>query len=145
MEEFIMTEIDKKTAEILLDRAREARNRSYSPFSGFRVGAALLCEDGEIFPGCNVENVSFGATNCAERTAVFSAVAGGHRKFRAIAVVADDGLIMPCGICRQVLSEFAPDIIVICGKKDGYEVFKLEELLPHDFNHFESEVKSPHV
>lgn len=140
-----MTEIDEKTAEMLLDRAREARNLSYSPYSGFRVGAALICEDGEIFLGCNIENVSFGATNCAERTAVFSAVASGHRKFLAIAVAADDGLIVPCGICRQVLSEFAPDITVICGKKDGYEMYKLEKLLPHDFDHFESEVKSPHV
>lgn len=140
-----MTELDEKTVEMLLNRARDARNLSYSPYSGFRVGAALLCDEGEVFLGCNVENVSFGATNCAERTAVFSAIAAGHRKFRAIAVIADDGLIMPCGICRQVLSEFAPDITVVCGKKDGYEIFKLNELLPHDFDHFESEVKSPHV
>lgn len=140
-----MTDLDEKIVKMLLNRARDARNLSYSPYSGFRVGAALLCEDGEIFLGCNIENVSFGATNCAERSAVFSAISSGHRKFQAIAVVADDGLIMPCGICRQVLSEFAPNITVICGKKDGHEIYKLNELLPNDFDHFESEVKSPHV
>jgi cytidine deaminase len=98
----------------LLDAAFEARQRAYAPYSKFLVGAALLTEDGTIVHGCNVENASYGATNCAERTAVFAAVAQGQRKFRAIAIVGDlETPITPCGICRQVLSEFGHDIVVI--------------------------------
>jgi cytidine deaminase len=98
----------------LLDAAFEARKRAYAPYSKFLVGAALLTEDGTIVQGCNVENASYGATNCAERTAIFSAVAAGHRKFSAIAIVGDlDTPITPCGICRQVLSEFGKDTVVI--------------------------------
>jgi len=98
----------------LLDAAFEARKRAYAPYSKFLVGAALLTEDGSIVDGCNVENASYGATNCAERTAIFSAVAAGHRKFSAIAIVGDlDTPITPCGVCRQVLAEFGKDIVVI--------------------------------
>ena len=142
-----MRQLSENVILELLRRAREVRGAAYSPYSCFKVGAALLCDDDDdddginennakIFTGCNVENISFGATNCAERTAVFSAVAAGHRKFRAIAVAAGDELILPCGVCRQVLAEFSPEITVICGKKDGYEIFSLNELLPHGFSHF---------
>ena len=98
----------------LLDAAFEARKRAYAPYSKFQVGAALLTEDGTVIHGCNVENASYGATNCAERTAIFAAVAEGQRKFHAIAIVGDlETPITPCGICRQVLSEFGHDIVVI--------------------------------
>jgi len=98
----------------LLDAAFEARQRAYAPYSKFLVGAALLAEDGAIFPGCNVENASYGATNCAERTAVFAAIAQGRKKFHAIAIVGDlETPITPCGICRQVLAEFGHDTVVI--------------------------------
>jgi len=98
----------------LLDAAFEARQRAYAPYSKFLVGAALLADDGAVIPGCNVENATYGATNCAERTAVFTAVAQGKRKFRAIAIVGDlETPITPCGICRQVLAEFGHDTVVI--------------------------------
>ena len=98
----------------LLDAAFDARTRAYAPYSKFQVGAALLADDGTIFHGCNVENASYGATNCAERTAVFAAVAQGKRQFRAIAIVGDlETPITPCGICRQVLAEFGHDTVVI--------------------------------
>ena len=129
----------------LLECAQEARKSAYTPYSGFKVGAALLTHDGRVFKGCNVENVSYGATNCAERTAVFSAVSGGCRDFDAIAIYAGDKTIFPCGICRQVLSEFSPDITVICGKKDGYELYTLSGLLPNSFNNFSAEEKKPNV
>ena len=128
-----MERLDEKSIEKLLLRAREAREAAYAPYSGFRVGAALLSRDGRVFLGCNVENVSFGAANCAERTAVFSAVAAGCREFSAIAISAGDEIVFPCGICRQVLAEFSPELTVICGKTGGYELFCLSELLPHGF------------
>jgi cytidine deaminase len=120
----------------LLDAAFEARNRAYAPYSKFLVGAALLTEDGTILHGCNVENASYGATNCAERTAIFSAVAAGHRKFRAIAIVGDlDTPITPCGICRQVLSEFGHDIVVIGSNlKRDTMVTTIAALLPGAFD-----------
>lgn len=133
---------DEKTIEKLLNCAREARENAYAPYSGFKVGAALLTDKGEIFKGCNVENVSFGATNCAERTALFSAVAAGNRSFTAIAIAAGDETILPCGICRQALSEFSPQLCVICAKKDGYKIYSLSELLPHAFDKFTPEEKN---
>jgi cytidine deaminase len=140
-----MNRPDEKDIEFLLKCAREAREAAYAPYSGFKVGAALLTRGGRVFKGCNVENVSYGAANCAERTAVFSAVAAGCRDFDSIAIYAGDEIILPCGICRQVLAEFSPDITVICGKKDGYELFSLSELLPHCFNNFSTEEKKPNV
>jgi len=137
--------LDKKTIEDLLHCAREARKAAYAPYSGFCVGAALLSCDGRIFKGCNVENISFGVTNCAERTALFTAVSDGCRDFEAIAIAAGDETILPCGICRQALAEFSPDITVICAKKDGYERFKLSELLPHGFDNFSTKEKKPNV
>ena len=101
------------------------------------MGAALLCSDGSVYTGVNVENVSYGATNCAERTAVFKAVSDGKRDFSAIAVVSDmDDLIYPCGICRQVIAEFKIPEIVVGDRKGSYRVHKLKELLPHAFTEF---------
>ena len=123
----------------LIAAALEARKKSYSPYSGYSVGAAILCKDGSIFTGCNIENASYGATMCAERTALFTAVAAGHRDFEAIAIVggkADEAdLPYPCGICRQVMSEFCGrdfKIIVAKSEKD-FEEHTLGELLPHSF------------
>lgn len=123
----------------LWDRAEEARKNSYSPYSGFRVGAALLCGDGRVFTGCNIENSAYSPTNCAERTAFFSAVAAGQRRFSAIAVAGGkEELVMcyPCGVCRQVMEEFvkAEEFLVVCGKdRENLEVLSLKELLPKGF------------
>lgn len=123
----------------LFGRAAAAAKESYSPYSQFPVGAALLMEDGEIVTGCNVENRSFGLTNCAERTAVFSAVARGYKTFRAVAIAAPaaDYPVGPCGACRQVLTEFAPsDTPVIFGPSYEKSVIKtLGELYPFDSLH----------
>lgn len=123
----------------LLDAARDAMAQAYAPYSGFRVGAALLCDDGSadgvIVPGCNVENASYPACLCAERTALASAVAAGQRRLRAIAVATDAGHpTPPCGVCRQVLVEFAPALPVLSIARDG-EVARwtLDALLPAPF------------
>ncbi len=118
--------------EALVARAVAVRSEAYAPYSGFAVGAALLCEDGEVFVGCNIENLSFGLTCCAERVALGAAVAAGRRTFRCIAVVAEtDEPISPCGACRQVLAEFAPDLRILLGTLRGARVeFRLSELLP---------------
>lgn len=95
--------------ERLIEAAKQARQQAYAPYSRFQVGAALLTEEGTVFTGCNVENASFGLTNCAERTALFKAVSEGARRFVGIAVVADtEGPVSPCGACRQVLLELCP-------------------------------------
>jgi len=125
--------------EKLIEAARDAAQKAYARYSDYKVGAALLCADGDVFVGCNVENASYGLTNCAERTAVFSAIAAGHRRdFVALAIVADGGSMpYPCGACRQVLSEFCRDEFSIYIAKvdalDDYEVASLGELLPHSF------------
>ena len=122
----------------LIDLASEARKRAYAPYSDFLVGAALLCADGSVYVGCNVENASFTPTCCAERVAIFSAVADGKRDFSAIAVVGGkagesaDGHCMPCGVCRQVMSEFSDGSIDVVFA-DG-SALKLSELLPHTFD-----------
>lgn len=103
------TPIDR---EALVAAAREARQRAYAPYSHYQVGSALLTEDGVIFTGCNVENASYPASICAERVAIAKAISEGHRAFRAIAVVTSNGAT-PCGICRQVMNEFAPTMLVI--------------------------------
>jgi len=104
----------------LVSLALEMRNKAYVPYSKFQVGAALLCKDGQVFTGCNVENGSFGATICAERTAAVSAVAAGSRKFSVIAIASSgDGFCYPCGVCRQFLSEFGTELRVLCGRADG--------------------------
>ncbi len=119
----------------LYEKALAARENAYVPFSGFKVGAALLTEDGSIYTGVNVENSSYGATICAERTAFVKAISEGHRSFKAIAVTAGDiQEAMPCGICRQFMYEFAPDMEVITGTDSEHlNVRKLEELLPLGF------------
>ncbi len=119
----------------LVEAARKALDRAHAPYSGYQVGAALLCADGTVFTGCNVENASYGLTNCAERTAVFSAVAAGQTKFSAIAIVASgEPTPFPCGACRQVLAEFCPpELPVYVARADGYETISLGDLLPHAF------------
>ena len=123
------------TDEVLLALAREAMKRSYSPYSGYPVGAALLCEDVRVFQGCNIENASFGLTNCGERTALFTAVSEGATEFIAIALASKNSAPWPCGACRQVLNEFAPDIRVLVTWNDGLNVEEatLVQLLPHGF------------
>ena len=118
----------------LLDLARDAMTRSYSPYSGYPVGAALLTADGRVFQGCNIENASFGLTNCAERTAMFKAVSEGVRGFTTIAIAAKNSAPWPCGACRQVLNEFAPGIRVIVTWGDGQVAeAPLSHLLPYGF------------
>lgn len=123
-------------ARDLLERAREARTRAYAPYSHFPVGAALLATDGRIFTGVNVENAAFGLTTCAERTAFVRAVADGVAAFTAIAIAGpDDGVpCPPCGSCRQILHELAPDLVVITDDGSGSpRTTSLRELLPSAF------------
>ncbi len=119
----------------LLNLARQASQNAYVPYSKFAVGAAIECDDGTVFTGCNVENAALGSTICAERTAVCKAVSEGYRNFRRIAVYAEGtDYCMPCGACRQVLTEFSPDMEVLCAKAGGrYVSYRLNELLPHTF------------
>ena len=126
-----MTELE---IQKLMDYAIKSRENAYSPYSHFAVGAALLCEDGTLFEGCNIENASYGLTNCAERTAIFKAVSEGHVTFKALAVVADtEGPCAPCGACRQVISEFDIPQIILANLKGNYKVISLDELLPFRF------------
>lgn len=122
----------KNLAKIAID----ARDNAYVPYSNFKVGAAVVTEDGSIYSGCNIENASYGATNCAERTAIFKAVSEGHKKIKAIAIVGDMSThTYPCGICRQVIVEFATtDIDIILVKdEDDYIIKTMEEILPGAF------------
>jgi cytidine deaminase len=117
----------------LIAQASEARKRAYAPYSHYKVGAALLGKSGQVYLGCNVENASYGHTICAERTAVLKAVSDGEMEFEAIAIVTRNGG-SPCGACRQVLVEFAPDLIVyIANKKGEHRTTTLRELLPDSF------------
>ena len=119
----------------LLSLAREAMKNSHSPYSRFAVGAALECSDGEVYTGCNVENASFGATICAETVAIVTAVARGKREFRRVAIVSDGSdYTLPCGTCRQMLQEFAPEIEILGARADGrYVSYRLRELMPFPF------------
>ena len=127
--------------EKLIDTAIEQLKFSYTPYSNFKVGAALLAKNGEIFTGCNIENASYTPTNCAERTAFFKAVSEGVREFRAICIVGGkDGKLTeytaPCGVCRQVMMEFCdPETfqIILAVDKERYEIYTLEELMPLGF------------
>ncbi len=130
--------MDKKDLFIL---AKEAMKSSYAPYSNYNVGASLLCKNGNVYKGCNIENVSYSVTNCAERTALFSAIANGEKDFDAICVVGGkNGEItdyaMPCGVCRQALAEFCDaDFKVFVGKnEDDIKEFTLGELLPYSFD-----------
>ncbi len=116
----------------LLRAAREARGRAHAPYSNFRVGVALRTRSGRIYPGCNVESATFGLTLCAERVALFAAMGDGEREFDAMAIAVTDGhRALPCGICRQMLSEFAPSLRLILSNGDGtHRVVTVESLLP---------------
>lgn len=127
--------------EELMELAIEAMDHSYSPYSHCKVGAALLCADGTVYQGCNIENAAYGPTNCAERTAFFKAVYDGKREFQAIAVCGGkDGVITgefpPCGVCRQVMREFCKDdfLIYLAGPDKAVSQFTLTELLPQSFS-----------
>ncbi|GAA0789006.1 cytidine deaminase [Hathewaya limosa] len=123
--------------KLLVEKAIEARNMAYAPYSNFKVGAALITEDGSIYTGCNVENVSYGASNCAERTAIFKAVSEGHHTINMLAVVGDEkDYTYPCGICRQVILEFASENfkIIIIKNKEEYMVKTLNEIMPYAFS-----------
>lgn len=118
----------------LIALAKEAMRRSYSPYSHFKVGACVLSADGRVFTGTNIENASFGMTICAERSAIFRAVSDGVTEFSAIAIAAENAAPWPCGACRQVLNEFAPDIrVLVAWERDKTEQSTLKELLPHGF------------
>lgn len=116
----------------LIAAAREVRNQAYAPYSGFAVGAALLARDGRVFTGCNVENLSFGLTMCAERVAVGAAIASGASDFQLLALTSDSIMpVVPCGACRQVLAEFAPNLRIVSTTLGGTsEKFDLGTLLP---------------
>lgn len=135
--------MSKMEPKNLLSMALEARKFAYTPYSGFQVGAALLCKDGTVYTGCNIENAAFGPTNCAERTAFFKAVSEGKRSFSAIAIVGGpsgkepEDFCPPCGVCRQVMMEFCdPETFKIyLGKADGMVTeYCLKELLPLGFS-----------
>jgi len=127
--------MDEKEIKKLVKMAEKAREYSYSPYSNFPVGAALLCKDGTIYTGANIENASYGLSNCAERTTIFKAVSEGKSEFEAIAVVADtDRPVPPCGACRQVIQEFGEDMVVIIANlKNNYRKYTVKELLPGAF------------
>ncbi len=136
--------MEEREIKSLIGAALEAREKSYSPYSNYMVGAALIAGSGKIYRGCNIENASYGATNCAERTAVFKAVSEGERQLVAIAIVGGPkdsdipltGYAFPCGICRQVLREFAnPDklVVIVARSEDDYKVYSLSDLLPDSF------------
>ena len=130
------TNAAEKQRATLLQTARTAMKKAYAPYSNFRVGAAILTKTGKIFSGCNVENASYGMTNCAERTAIFSAVAelGPGLEVTAVGVVNDHGVpCSPCGACRQVIYEFGPDAIVFFQGADGDKQAHITELLPEGF------------
>ena len=129
------------TTEKLIELSIEAMHKAYAPYSGYKVGAALLCADGTVYQGCNIENAAYGPTNCAERTAIFKAVYDGQRDFKAIAVCGGkDGVITgafpPCGVCRQVMREFCEDdfMIYIVDAEGKYEAVALSNLLPYSFS-----------
>ena len=133
-----MDKSQNSSKEQLLNLARAAQHNAYARYSNFKVGAAILLENDEIFTGCNVENASYGLTNCAERSAIFTAVSklgGEHVKIRAVAVVNDhDAACSPCGACRQVIAEFGPDAVIWYQGRNGIEESTIRQLLPECFS-----------
>lgn len=133
--------MDRELIQKMIDLAIEQLQYSYTPYSHFKVGAALLTKDGKLYTGCNIENAAYTPTNCAERTAFFKAVSEGEREFRAICIVGGkDGVLTeyaaPCGVCRQVMMEFCnPETfqIILATGKEQYEIFTLKEILPLGF------------
>ena len=130
-----MTEVE------LIRLAKDAMQHAYAPYSGFKVGAALLTADGKVYPGCNIENAAYGPSNCAERTAIFKAVSEGEREFAAIAIVGGPRgplteYCSPCGVCRQVMQEFCgPDFMIYMGRADdSFVAVRLEDFLPYGFS-----------
>ena len=124
----------------LIHLAKQAMQRAYTPYSGYKVGAALVTKQGDVYLGCNIENAAFGPSNCAERTVFFTAICAGEREFEAIAVVGGkDGVVTdifpPCGVCRQVMQEFCgPDFMIYMGRgDDSFEAVRLDALLPYGF------------
>lgn len=139
----MITELTNEMIDKLVGKAHEMQQMSHCPYSGFAVGAALLSDDGKIFTGCNIENVAFGPSICAERTAIVKAVSEGVKDFKAIAIVGGKDreigdLCFPCGVCRQVMTEFCKrDFKIITRDRTGKTVIKtLEELLPESFTEF---------
>lgn len=128
--------MNRKQRNELIEAAKKVSKFAYAPYSKFKVGAALLSKSGKIFTGCNVENASYGLTVCAERVAVFKAITEGERNFEAIAIYTNTkDFTLPCGACRQVLKEFAKDLIVIIVNRYGKsKTYRLAQLLPYPFN-----------
>ncbi len=135
--------MEENDIKILIDKALEMRHFSYTPYSHFNVGAALLASNGNIYTGCNIENASFTPTNCAERTAFFKAVSEGVKEFKAIAIVGGPSdcdnehleYCSPCGVCRQVMSEFCRDefLVILAKSAEEYKIYTLPEILPQRF------------
>lgn len=133
--------MDRKLIEEMIERAMAQLDYSYAPYSEFRVGAALLAEDGTFYGGCNIENAAYTPTNCAERTAFFKAVSEGKRRFTAICIVGGKNGVLteytaPCGVCRQVMMEFCdPETfqIILAVSKEDYKIFTLKEMIPMGF------------
>lgn len=132
--------LEKEELQRLIDTALDQRRFSYAPYSGFKVGAALLAENGTVYTGCNIENAAYGPSNCAERTAIFKAVSEGVKEFQAICIVGgtEEGvksLCPPCGVCRQVMLEFCSEdfMIILAVDREHYEIHTLGELVPMGF------------
>ena len=123
----------------LINKAAEARGFAYAPYSRFKVGAALLCKNGKVYTGCNIENATYTPTNCAERTAFFKAISEGEREFEALAIVGGiEGEVAPfcapCGVCRQVMAEFCDkDFKLVLGNPEKFDVYSLDDVLPFAF------------
>ena len=128
--------MEKEMINQLIDTAIYQLKYSYTPYSNFKVGAALLAKNGQVYTGCNIENAAYGLTICAERTAIFKAISEGHRDFKRIVIAGkSEDYCVPCGSCRQVMQEFAPQMEVIClNDKGEAKHFALKELLPYGFD-----------
>ncbi|KAF2956173.1 cytidine deaminase [Marinitoga sp. 38H-ov] len=127
--------INDEKFELLYKKAKDAMNKSYSPYSKFKVGAALLTKSGKIYTGTNIENASYGLSMCAERTAIFKAVSDGEKDFETLVVIGDtDKPISPCGACRQVIAEFGVDEVILTNLKKDFKEMSVEDLLPYGFS-----------